>query len=124
MSRNSSLICAFWAFLFLKPSYHLINSLSLHSHRHHPIFLLALLSQTNQGHIPRRKGLPSLLYRIFLSFKTVRDIVQLPWVYLNPLNTHFLSFKTVRNKKKACRVDAHYLIAQLLRLKMPWDMFQ
>ena len=40
----------------------------------------------------------------------------------NPLNAHFLSFKTVRNKKKGFRVDAHYLVAHLHGLKRLWDM--
>ena len=60
----------------------------------------------------------------FLRFKVTRDIAQLSWVYFNTFNTHLLGFKTVKNKKNCCRLDAHYHVAHLLRPKMIGNKYQ
>ena len=64
---NSSFILAFWALPFLYPSYHSISLNHHHNnHRHHPIALSVVVSQTNQGHTPVTLGLPQLPYHTFL----------------------------------------------------------
>ena len=65
---NSSFIFTFCALL---DNHHTTQKPHHHHHHHqihrpHAIFLLAVVSQTNQGHIAKRKVLPQLLYHTFL----------------------------------------------------------
>ena len=75
------------------------------------------ISDTYQG----EDVIPYCLITHLLTLRVIRDIAQLPWVYLNCFFTHLLSFKTVRNKEKSCRVNAHYIVAHFLRPKMMMD---
>ena len=103
--------CAFYSHHTTQQSHHHCNN-----HRHHVICLIALASQTNQGYIAESKGLRSLQRTHFLCFKVIRDIVQVPWVYLNCFNAHLLSLPVVGNKKKCSRPNMHYLVPHLLGL--------
>ena len=58
------------------------------------------MSQTNHGHIPNRGSSPHRIVTHILRLKVIRDIFQLPQAYFKGFDTHFLCFKTVRNKSQ------------------------
>ena len=117
-------------FLLFGPCVFYMHRTTKHVQHHyknndHVIFLPSLVLQTNLGHTPRRKGLPPRQYHShFLGLEVIKDIIQLPWVYLNCFNTHLLGFETVGDKIKCCRPNMWCLILHLLGLKMIWEKFQ
>ena len=82
------------------------------------------MSETSQDKLQRKQVSPHRIITHFLSFKKIRKIVQLPWVYLNPLNTHLIGLEVIRNKKKYCRVYTHCNITHLLCPILIKNIFQ
>ena len=56
-------------------------------------------------------------------FKTIRDRVQLSWVFFNCLFAHFLCLKMIRDIGQGVWFSAHCLFTHIFCLKMVWYVF-
>ena len=65
-----------------------------------PYIYLLLSKKPIRDKLQGRKVTPRCIITYFSCFKMIRDIPQLPWIYLSGTETHVLLLETVRHKKR------------------------
>ena len=89
-----------------------------------PYISLLLCYKPIRDKLKREEVISHCLITDFLRLILIGDILQLPWIHFNSLNTYFLYFKTVGDTVKCIWHGTHYLVAHFLHPEVIWNIRQ